>query len=90
MESILPQIQKIGGLIAPMLIGDQGEAAVIAFDSRIRVMQDFTSDSDKITKSVKDLRRHLREIARRFFQRQRSVGQFRKNPGAQAGEIDAR
>ena len=54
-EGILPQVKKIGGLIAPMLIGDQGEAAVIAFDSRIRVMQDFTSDSDKITKSVKDL-----------------------------------
>src|ERR1035441_1924373 len=42
-EGILPQVKKIGGLIAPMLIGDQGEAAVIAFDSRIRVMQDFTS-----------------------------------------------
>jgi VWFA-related protein len=54
-EGILPQVKKIGGLIAPMLIGDQGEAAVIAFDSRIRVMQDFTSDSDKITRSVKDL-----------------------------------
>jgi VWFA-related protein len=38
-----------------MLIGDQGEAAVIAFDSRIRTLQDFTSDSNKITKAVKDL-----------------------------------
>ena len=54
-EGILPQVKKIGGLIAPMLIGDQGEAAVIAFDSRIRTLQDFTSDSDKITKAVKDL-----------------------------------
>ena len=54
-EGILPQVKKIGGLIAPMLIGDQGEAAVIAFDSRIRTLQDFTSDSNKITKAVKDL-----------------------------------
>ena len=43
-EGILPQIKKIGNLIAPLLIGDQGEAAVIAFDSRIRTLQDFTSD----------------------------------------------
>ena len=55
MEGILPQVKKIGGLIAPLLIGEQGEAAVIAFDSRIRTLQDFTSDSDKITKAVKDL-----------------------------------
>src|SRR5690242_14599361 len=33
-ESILPQVQKVGGLISPLLIGDQGEAAVLAYDSR--------------------------------------------------------
>lgn len=54
-EGILPQIRKIGNLVAPIIIGDQGEAAVIAFDSRIRPLQDFTSDPDKITKAVKDL-----------------------------------
>ena len=54
-DSILPQVKKIGSLIEPLLIGEQGEAAVIAFDSRIRTLQDFTSDSEKITKAVKDL-----------------------------------
>jgi VWFA-related protein len=54
-EGILPQVKKIGGLIAPLLIGEQGEAAVIAFDSRIRTLQDFTSDAEKITKAVKDI-----------------------------------
>src|SRR5258705_9857243 len=54
-EGILPQVKKIGGRVAPLLIGEQGEAAIIAFDSRIRTLQDFTSDSDKITKAVKDL-----------------------------------
>src|SRR5205814_8342966 len=34
-EGILPQIRKIGNLVAPIIIGDQGEAAVVAFDSRI-------------------------------------------------------
>jgi VWFA-related protein len=52
-ESILPQINKIGSLIEPLVIGDQGEAAIIAFDSRIRTMQEFTSDPVKITTALK-------------------------------------
>jgi hypothetical protein len=31
-EGLLPKINKIGSLIQPMVIGDQGEAAVLAFD----------------------------------------------------------
>jgi len=54
-ESVLPQIQKIGGLIQPIVIGDQGEAAVLAFDSRIRLMQEFTSDSGKIAEALKKI-----------------------------------
>jgi VWFA-related protein len=52
-ESVLPQINKIGDMIQPIVIGEQGEAAVLAFDSRIRTMQDFTSDSAKITEALK-------------------------------------
>ncbi len=51
-ESMLPQIQKIGNLITPLVIGDQGEAAVVAFDSRVRTLQDFTSNPDLITQAV--------------------------------------
>ena len=54
-ESVLPQIQKIGGMIENLVIGDQGEAAVLAFDSRIRLMQEFTSDSAKITEALKKI-----------------------------------
>ncbi len=54
-EGILPKINKVGSLIQPMLIGDQGEAAVLAFDHRFRVMQDFTSDSAKIETAIKKI-----------------------------------
>jgi VWFA-related protein len=54
-EGILPQVRKIGNLISPLLIGEQGEAALIAYDSRIRVLQEFTSDSDKITTAIKGI-----------------------------------
>ncbi len=52
-EGLLPQLKKIGNLVGPLIIGDQGEAAVVAYDHRIRTLQDFTSDPDKISAAVK-------------------------------------
>ncbi len=54
-EGMLPKISKIGALIQPLVIGDQGEAAVLAFDHRFRKMQDFTSDSTKIETALKKI-----------------------------------
>jgi VWFA-related protein len=54
-DKILPQVNKIGAMLKPIVLGDQGEAAVMAFDSRIRVLQPFTSDADQITKAVKSI-----------------------------------
>ncbi len=54
-QSLLPEVNKIGGLIGPQVIGDAGETAVIAYDARIRTMQEFTSDSDKIAKAIKGI-----------------------------------
>jgi VWFA-related protein len=51
-QGLLPQVKKIGNLITPLLIGDQGEAAIIAYDGRIRTLQEFTSDPELITKAV--------------------------------------
>jgi VWFA-related protein len=51
-EQALTQVKKIGNLIKPLVLGDLGEAAVMSFDSRVKVLQDFTSDPDKITMAV--------------------------------------
>jgi VWFA-related protein len=51
-DAVLKQIHKIGSLIEPLVIGDAGEAAVIAFDHRIRTLQDFTSDPKKISDAI--------------------------------------
>src|SRR5579883_2867957 len=51
-QGLLPQVRKIGALIKPLLTGDQGEVALIAYDSRVRKLQDFTSDADKITAAL--------------------------------------
>lgn len=54
-EALMPEVRRIGTMIAPIIIGDQGEAAVIAYDSRVRVLQPFTNEADKITDAVKKL-----------------------------------
>lgn len=54
-EGLLPQVKRIGNLISPLITGDQGEVALIAYDSRIRVLQDFTSDPQKITDKLKNI-----------------------------------
>src|ERR1022692_1058510 len=41
-DKILPQVNRIGIMLKPVMLGDAGEAAVVAFDSRIRTLQDFT------------------------------------------------
>jgi VWFA-related protein len=54
-ESLMPEVRRIGVMIAPVIIGDQGEAAVVVYDSRVRVLQPFTNEADKITESLKKL-----------------------------------
>jgi len=54
-ESVLPQIQRAGALIQPVVTGDQGEVAILAFDSRIRRMQEFTSDAAKLAAALKKI-----------------------------------
>ncbi|HEY1757281.1 MAG TPA: VWA domain-containing protein [Bryobacteraceae bacterium] len=48
MEHILPEIRKIGSLFDGLVLGDEGEIAVVAFDHRVQVLTNFTSDPDKI------------------------------------------
>ena len=54
-EGLLPQVKKIGNLLSPLILGEQGEAAIIAYDSRVRTLQPFTHDPDLITKQVKTI-----------------------------------
>jgi len=46
--AVLAKIRKIGAMIQPLIIGEHGEAAVIAFDEDLHIVQEFTSDPDAI------------------------------------------
>ncbi len=55
-ESILPKVKKIGPLLQGTVTGDQGEVAILAFDHRIQVLQDFTTDGDLISQALQKLK----------------------------------
>jgi VWFA-related protein len=54
-EGVLSSIKKIGPMLETLLLGEQGEAALVAFDHRIDVIQDFTNDGARFTKALERL-----------------------------------
>jgi VWFA-related protein len=50
-ESLLPQVKHLGTLLPP-IIGANSEIAVLAFDHRLQLKQDFTSDPDKVKLAI--------------------------------------
>ncbi len=47
-EAILPKIKRIGPLLSQLVLGRDGEVAILSYDSRVVLRQDFTSDADAI------------------------------------------
>ena len=41
-EAVLPAIRRIGSMLEALVVGEQGEAAIIAFNHKIKVLQDWT------------------------------------------------
>ncbi len=55
-EALLPQIKKTAILYSELLVGEQGEAAILQFDHRVEVMQEFTRDSDQFKAALQKIR----------------------------------
>lgn len=55
MEPFLPNIRRVGSLIEQLLLGTDGEAAVVSFDSRVKTLSDFTTDSTQLKEALKKL-----------------------------------
>jgi VWFA-related protein len=55
-EPILPEIRKSGVLLQGLVTGTQGDMAVLAFDHRRQVLQDFTNDPEKLSDAIQKVR----------------------------------
>ncbi len=52
-EPFLPTIKKLGSLLEGLVIGEQGECAVMAFDHRRRTLTDgFVNDSNEVKRAL--------------------------------------
>lgn len=51
----LEKVRKIGGMIQPLITGEHGCAAVIAFGNRVEWRQECTSDSDAVVRAFSRL-----------------------------------
>ena len=54
-EPVLPQLRKMGLLLHGLVTGEGGDVAVLAFDHRMQVLQDFTADPDKLDDAMQKL-----------------------------------
>ncbi|MEO8100764.1 MAG: VWA domain-containing protein [Acidobacteriota bacterium] len=55
-RQILPTIQKASSLFGPIVAGETGEVAILAFDSRIQELTPFTSNPDEIKTALGKLK----------------------------------
>ncbi|MDX2151362.1 MAG: VWA domain-containing protein [Bryobacteraceae bacterium] len=60
----LVRVRKIGSLIQPLVTGERGGAAVLAFDQQIAWLQDFTRDPAAIAQAFAGLRTGAPQAAR--------------------------
>jgi VWFA-related protein len=54
-DPVLPQLRKTGLLLQGLVTGEGGDVAILKFDHRLEVMQDFTSDPDKLDNAMQKL-----------------------------------
>ena len=54
-QGLLPQVTKIGNMLEAMVIGEHGEAALLAFDHRLKWLTEFTNDGAKFSEALQGL-----------------------------------
>lgn len=54
-EPMLSKLRKTGLLMQGLVTGVEGDVAIMAFDHRLQVLQDFTADPDKLNDAMQKL-----------------------------------
>jgi VWFA-related protein len=51
-EPLLKDVHSLGPVFSSLLLGPEGQAAVITYGDRVRLVQDFTGDSDQLAEAL--------------------------------------
>lgn len=79
--SALAKIRKIGAMIPEAVIGANGEAAVIAFDDEVTILQDFTRSPDAVSDAFQNLKPRDSSGARTIDAVERALAMLSGRPG---------
>lgn len=55
-DTLLPEVRKTGIMFTDLLLGQEGEGAVVTFDDTVEVAQDFTRNSDQLQKAFTNIK----------------------------------
>lgn len=55
-STALLKVRKVGAMVQALLTGDRGRVAVLAFDSRVQLLQEFTASAEKIAHAFDTLK----------------------------------
>jgi VWFA-related protein len=47
-EPVLAKVRQVGGMIHPVITGERGQTALLAYDSEVRILETFTTNADAI------------------------------------------
>jgi VWFA-related protein len=50
-----PRIQELGPLLGTLVVGEGSEAAILTFDQRVHIVQDFSSDLGRLTHTLRHI-----------------------------------
>ncbi len=50
---IQPRLSELGPLLGALVVGEGGEAAILTFDHKVKVVQDFTGDLGRLTRTLR-------------------------------------
>ncbi|HMJ61066.1 MAG TPA: VWA domain-containing protein [Bryobacteraceae bacterium] len=85
--SALAKIREAGAMISEAVVGANGEAAVIAFDDEVRVLQDFTHDADAVSGAFRNLKPRDSSGARMIDAVESSLALLASRPGPRRSGI---
>lgn len=55
-QPLLPAVRRTGIIFSQTVLGETGEAAILSFDDRVNELLGFTTEDEKIEKTIADLR----------------------------------
>ncbi len=85
---LLEHVRPLGSVFSSLLLGEKGQAAVIFFDDRVRMAQDFSNASDRLRSTLRSVGPHG-DKARLNDALERAIALLEKRPKAERRVIVA-